>query len=298
MPVATENMTSQEILDAEQPTGVETQTEEAPREGTENTAGKSEQTVGGDSSWNAKEWQLKFRDQTIVPKDKHHLVSLAQQGYSYSQRMHELKQREDQLNGKSQQYDQYAKLEAAFEKNPGFREKLMQWYQDSLTPGTAPTATAAPSQSSIPPELLKEIQDLKGWKAEWEKSQQEQKKEKADQEIHAEVESLKSKYARDDWDTPSSNGLTLAKEVMKHAYELGGVKLETAYRDLMWDSHTKSAEITGIKKATENQAAAKKAGVVSGGKSRGASPAAPVNTAEMGYDQIAKLVQQDYGIQS
>jgi hypothetical protein len=284
-------------LDNRQPSETEDQT---PVEGQENSQQGQQQQVGGDPNWNPKEWQLKFRDQTIVPKDKAHLVNLAQQGYSYSQKMQELKQREDQLNGKSSQYDQYAKLEEAFSKNPQFREQIMKWYQDSLTPGVTQSqaATAGPSQSSIPQELLQEIQSLKEWKSQFEQFQAQQQEAQADQEIAKEMEQLKTKFARDDWDMPASNGNTLLKEVIKHAYDLGGVKLETAYKDLMWDSHTKSAEVNGLKKAAENQKASKAAGVVAGGRSKGAAPVQEHNTAGMDYSQIEKLIKSEYGINS
>ena len=281
-----------------------TESSETPVEGTEsNNQSGSQQTqqTGGDPAWDGKAWQLKFRDQTIVPKDRNHLINLAQQGYSYSQRMHEVKQKEDQLNAQQAQYDQYKKLEEAFEKNPNFREQIMQWYQSSLTPGVGQqqAATAGAQQSSIPPELLREIQELKGWKEEFTQFQQQQLEQKADQEIASEMEALKGKYARDDWDTPSSNGDTLLKEVIKHAYELRGVKLETAYRDLMWDAHTKDAEVTGMKKATESQKAARAAGVVAGGKSKaGGAPPAEVNPASMDYRDIERLVRQEYNLTS
>jgi hypothetical protein len=296
-----EEASNQAVADlgsSEQPT--ESHEDNVPVEGQENSQQQEgQQTVGGDPSWNPKEWQLKFRDQTIVPKDRNHLVSLAQQGYSYSQRMNELKQREAQLNSQSQQYEQYKQLEQAFEKNPQFREQIMQWYQNSLTPGVAPQsqANATPQQSSIPPELLKEIQELKGWKEEFTQYQQQQLEAKADQEIQSEIQSLQQKYQRDDWETPSSNGGdTLMKEIIKHAYEMGGVKLEVAYRDLMWDQHTKDAEIGGMKKATESQKAARAAGTVAGGKSKGASAAPAFNPAGMDYRDIEKQIKHDFSI--
>jgi len=283
-------------LDARQPNESEDQT---PVEGQENNAEGQQQVTGGDPNWNPQEWQLKFRDQVVVPKDRNHLINLAQQGFSYSQRMQEMKSREDQLNAQKAQYDQYAKLEDAFARNPAFREQIMQWYQNSLTPGVTQSqaAAASPQQSSIPPELLQEIQSLKEWKQNFESFQQQQQEQQADNEIMSEIQQLQQKYARDDWESPASNGNSLLKEVIKHAYDLGGVKLETAYRDLMWDSHTKQSEIGGMKKAAEAQAASRKAGVIAGGRSKGAVPK-QVDTASMGYSDIEKLIKSEYGINS
>jgi hypothetical protein len=301
-----EEASNQAIADLENRQPSEESDNQTPVEGQENNNGPEqskpvvEKQVGGDPSWNPQQWQLKFRDQVVVPKDRTHLINLAQQGYSYSQKMQELKSREEQLNAQRAQYDEYQKLDEAFAKNPQFREQILNWYQQSLTPGTPArdAANASENQSSIPPELLKEIQGLTEWKKQFEQFQEQQKQTQADAEIMGEVNDLKQKYARDDWDSISSNGNSLVKEVMKHAYELGGVSLETAYRDLMWDTHTKNAQVEGMKKAAESQKAAKAAGFVAGGKSKGAVPAPEINPASMGYGDIERLIRQEYGINS
>lgn len=282
-------------------------TPQAPAEGTqdtqpaaENTGAPQTQTVGGDPNWKANDWQLKYRDQTIVPKDKNHLISLAQQGYSYSQRMHELGEREKQLNSQSEQYKQYQALEEAFQKNPAFREQIMNWYQNSLTPGIKPPEKQqGENQPQLPPELLKEIQELKGWKQEFQTYQQQQLQQQAESEVASEIDKLKEKYSRQDWDQMGSNGLTLTQEVVKHALDNNGIKLESAFRDMMYDQQSKNSEAEGLKKAAELQAANKKAGVVSGGKGRnGGGHKADEPTSAMDYNQIEKMIKSDYGINS
>jgi len=64
----------------------------------------------------------------------------------------------------------------------------------------------------------------------------------------------------------------------------------------MWDSHTKDAEVNGMKKATESHAAARKAGTVAGGRSKGAVPASELNPAAMDYRDIEKQIKADFGI--
>jgi hypothetical protein len=247
------------------------------------------------SNWNPNDWQLKYRDQTITPRDKKHLTDLAQKGFSYSQRLEEMNKREEELNGLKGRYSQYEKLEEAFEKNPEFRKQLFDMYNGVLTPGMKKEGQPANGQS-VPPEVLKEIQELKGWKQTFEQQQEEQAQAKVEQEIMGEMDELKKKYTRDDWETPSSNGNTLLKEICQHAYNLGGVKLETAYRDLMWDQQSKNAEAEGRKAAANAQKAGAKAGIVSGGKSKGSVAPPSVDPRSLGYGGMTAHLVKELGL--
>jgi len=250
------------------------------------------------SDWDGSQWQLKYRDQTIVPKDREHLIALAQQGYSYSSRMKELKDRESELEGMKGKYSQYEQLEAAFEKNPEFRQQILQWYQQSTTPGQQqqPQGQPAQGQGQVPPEILKEIQELKGWKQQFESYQASQQQAAADGEVENEIKTLQEKYPRDDWDVLSSTGKTFIQEVIEHAYKNGGIKLETAYRDLAWDQNKVNTAAESSRGAGADQARAKKAGVAAGGKSRGAVPPSQVNPAGMDYGDIEKHIKAEYNI--
>jgi len=295
-------------------------TEEYPNVETETTeqtvedrgiVGKEEETPQGqvpgqkpvNGNFNPDEWQLKYRDQTIKPKDRDHLVNLAQQGFSYSQRMHELKTREEQMEKNAGRFQQYEKLEKAFESNPQFRDQIFQWYNQSFTPAQQQkqqqqVQQESGSPTSIPPELLQEIASLKEWKLSWEAQQAQEQASQADAEVLSEIDGLKKKYARDDWDTQASNGMTLSQEIIKHALDNGGIKLETAYRDLMWDSHVKTTEAEIFKKADENKKASAKAGFVAGGKSKGAQQPKEVSQMGMNYDDVEKLIKTQYNITS
>jgi hypothetical protein len=64
----------------------------------------------------------------------------------------------------------------------------------------------------------------------------------------------------------------------------------------MWDSNSKNSEANGRKAAADAAAAAKKAGVVSGGRSKGAAAPQETNTKGMSYDQIADHVRKEYNL--
>jgi hypothetical protein len=274
---------------------------EATVEETTTTKGNLPQGKKGPvtDDFNPDTWQLKYRDQTIKPKDRNHLISLAQQGFSYSQRMAELKAREQEIETNRQRYEQYEKLEAAFEKNPKFRDQIFEWYQQSFTPAQQQQQQQQVQQQAgtaqIPPELIEEITALKQWREEQQQQAQQQQAQQADQQVMGEIEKLKEKYPRDDWDSLSSNGVTLIQEIVKHALDNGGIKLETAYRDLMWDTHVRTTEAETLKKAAEDKKAAAKAGIVSGGKSKGAKAPEPTTQA-VNYDEAEKHIKELYNI--
>lgn len=273
----------------------------APVEGQgENQDGQA-QTEGQQSSaqpaWNAQEYALKYRDKEILPRDRQHLIDLAQQGFSYSQRMAELKDREKQLEAQRGKYSQYSQLEEAFAKNPTFRKKVLEWYNNSMSPDGGQQEEGSQA-AAIPKELAETIRELQERVGKYDEERQTHEQERADKELMGEIDELKKKYSRQDWDQLASSGKTLMQELCEHAYNMGGIKLETAYRDLMWDSHTKNSEASGRKAAAESAAAAKKAGMVSGGKSKGAASPQESNTSGLSYDQLVHHVQKEYNLSS
>jgi hypothetical protein len=254
-------------------------------------------TVGGDPNWNPEHFPLKFRDQIIKPKSREELIGLAQQGYSYSQRMHQLNEKEQQLNAQAQQYAQYQKLEQAFEQNPGFRKQILDWYNNSLSPAQQQEQKEGNAGASqLPPEIVNQIRELTEFKSTFEQHQQQQMQEQVDTEVRKEMDDLKQKYPREDWEIQNSNGLTLMQEIVKHSIDNGGIKLESAFRDKMFDQHTQNVQAETLKKQAEEAAAAKKAGVVSAGKGKGATPAQQPNPAGMDYSQIEKMIKAEYNI--
>ena len=246
----------------------------------------TEQPQPGDSDFDPAKWSLKFRDQVVQPKDRNHLIQLAQQGFSYSQRMQDLKRQEGELKAQGQQYQQYQKLADAFQKNPTFREKLLAMYQESLAGGQqqAPAPQGEnqqPAHAQLPPELLEEINELKSWKEKYTEQQ-------VDQQVSTEIQSLRSKYTRDDWDVPNTSGMSLIKEIIAHNYGHPSMTLEQAYRDLMFDKVGTNAKAEGLKQAAAVQKKQAKQGVVAG-----RAPAAPsgkpagINTSAS-YDELAQ----------
>ena len=97
-----------------------------------NTSGTLEQpdinngASSAGQAWDGSSFAIKFRDREVVPQSQDQLKTWASQGYGYSQRVAELKTREDQINQLEQELGPYKKLTEAFDSNPDFKQKIIQ----------------------------------------------------------------------------------------------------------------------------------------------------------------------------
>ena len=70
------------------------------------------------ATWNPQEWGMTYKGQQVFPKDRQHLVNLAQQGWGYSQSMEQLKREKAEIEASKGQYSKYDALEKALTQNP------------------------------------------------------------------------------------------------------------------------------------------------------------------------------------
>jgi hypothetical protein len=275
--------------------------EEQQPEGEQESQQQQTQQVQGqqtqDPNFNPSQWQLKFRDRVITPKDRQHLVNLAQQGYSYSQRMQELNQKEQELKGMAERYSQYDRLSDAFQKNPKFKEQIFKLYQESdqiQAPQAQPGQPQA-QQGAVPEPIIKELNELRQWRQSIDGYFQTQQERQAEEEVNKEIETLKGKYQRQDWDVPNQEGITLTQEIVRHSLNNGSMPLDRAYRDLMYDRVQTNTQAETLKQAATQQVKQKKAGVVAAPGGKPAAAGGSVN-AKASYDQLAQQALKDMGI--
>ena len=239
------------------------------------------------TSWNGQEYAIKFRNKEIVPESREKLINWAQLGYSYNTRAEQLKQREAEIEAAKGQYSQYEQLATYMQQNPAFQKDFMDLYyrhaggaqatqQGQPTPGQT-----APDGSQYLSPLMEKYQSLESRLQTYEQQQ-------ADQGLQREIDGLKGKYARQDWDAPDDQGATLMHEVMQNAYRLGGVSLETAYRDMMFDQSTVNAKAEALKAEAINTQKAKQAGVVAQGGTVPKVAPRSFDHKKLNYDEIAE----------
>ena len=231
------------------------------------------------AAFDPKSWGIKYRDKMEYPKDAKHLLTLAQQGFGATQRLAEMNRREAELTQQQQKVQQYLALEEQFSRNPAVQERLKKFIQEVVggngqqgaSPAVQPTAATAPGDMAAWPKEAQET--IAAMQAKLDQMAQvvpqlQQRFQTADEQaadagIKSEVEGLMKNdaYKGFDWTTDEGEG-TLSVRVMKRALELGGVPLETALRDMMWDTNKTRIEAETLARAAEQQKAAHRAGVV------------------------------------
>lgn len=239
--------------------------------------------------WNGTEYALNFRGKQIVPENKDKLINWAQLGYSYDKRAAGLKEREEALKAQEQQIQQYKQLSEAFEKNPMFQKQIMDLYhQSQLQQGQQQPGQQQGQQ--VPPEQMQYLQPILQQQQQLQQKLQQYEAYQADQQLQQEIDTLASKYADQEWGVPNEDGVTLEQEVLQHSHKLGGVPLETAYRDLMFEHMKTQTSAETLKKQAEQKQAQTRQGVV--GTSAAPPKAQPrsLDYGNMSYDEIARSV--------
>jgi hypothetical protein len=247
--------------------------------------GAAPQAQASTDDFNPQQWTLKFRGKDITPKDRQHLVNLAQQGYSYSQRAEELKRREEELTSQAAQYDKYKQLAEAFQANPQLQQRIMQMYSETQQEQGKDNKQSGQELAALQPYLQK-VETL-------EQRLQAYDQKAADDELKAEFDKLVSSH-EEDWETPNEEGHTLRWEILNHAHKNNFYSLESAYRDFMWDTVQNRTKADTLKKQAEVRRKQAKEGVVASKVTQSPPPSSGgPNFRGMSYDQIANHVLQN-----
>lgn len=224
---------------------------------------------------------FKFRNETITPKDRADAIELLQLGYSYrtnKPKWEADRQTAAQFEARKADYQRYDQLSQALQANPEFRTELEQLAQKFN--GPKPQAQPnQPSASTVPPEILEKVNKL----AEW---QEQQQIEREDNELKRELDELERNNPSYDWKTDSGEG-DLRKQLLAYMSKKGVYDPEIALAGMMYKSDMQRAKFEAEKKAADDAAKARKAGVVTPGTQPAPqAPAGGLNHRAMSYDDL------------
>ena len=192
----------------------------------------------------------------MLPKSRENILQWANQGYGYSQKAAELNKQRQEIEQQKAQYAQYAQLNEAFEKNPAFRQQILDIYQKAQQPNA--TQNQQNQAAQLPPEILQKLSEVDTIKTEF----QALKEEKEDKLLDQEIQSLQGKYKDEDWNTDGGNG-TLTIQVLKKAHETGLTNLEDVYKMIRFDHVRTNTEAATRKQLAEQQSYNARQGIVS-----------------------------------
>lgn len=233
-------------------------------------------------NFDPKTWSMTYKGQTVMPKDRQHLINLAQQGWGYSQSMADLKRQRAEIEASKGKYSKYDALDQALTSNPQLAESIWGIVQKHNGTGS----DNQPGQG-LPPEVMTKLQEFDQFKQTYQQQQ-------ADQTLQSELKELRGKYTDEPWDVNTGEG-TLEQRVIQHALDKNILDLHVAYKDLMWDNMQSKVKATTLNKAKEAKLKAAKQGIVDGGSPDSGS-AAKDQTYKSGdtYHSLTEKILQKY----
>ena len=258
-----------------QPTDDEILASQTPPEGTQPAA-----AAPVEPAFNPMEFGYKFRTDTVYPKDRAEAIELMQLGHSYrtnKPKWDTERQAYSQFEARKADYQRYDQLSQALQANPEFRTELEQLANKYN--GQKPQAQPNQTPSAIPPELLEKVNKLSEW-------QEQQAIEREDNELKRELDELERANPSYDWKSDSGEG-TLRNQLLAFMSKRGVYDPEIALAGMMYKPDMQRAKFEAEKKAADDAAKARKAGVVTPGTQPAPqAPAGGLNHRQMSYDDL------------
>ena len=207
-----------------------------------------------------KSWEMTYQGNKVIPKDRQHLINLAQQGYGYSKGMEGLKRDRAEIDAQRQNLSKYDTLDQALTQNPQLAQNIWGLVQQQMQGGVQQSPEGSQDeqqQMQLPPEVMQKMQDFDKFRQTYDAKQ-------ADESLTREIDDLKKQYPNDPWNVDDGSG-TLQERVINHALQNNIMDIGVAYKDLMWPQMEARIKADTLKAQAESQKANKRKGVVDNG---------------------------------
>lgn len=229
-----------------------------------------------------------------IKANRENVLKWASQGYDYSQKMQEFKQRQADIDSKWQQAEQlnktYGPIDEWVKGNPEKWDQLQQ-------------AISGMEASGANPQLLSKLQALEAKVQQAskfiEQTQQVQEAEriaKEDSELDAEIKSIQEKYKDLDWKSVDTEGRHLEARIVNHAVNNGIKSFKTAFNDLMSDDLIKIAETRGRESLGKERQAKQASGLLGTSATPTKGLSKPTNIKSKSYDDLMREGLEELGI--
>lgn len=161
-----------------------------------------------------------------TPLDK--LLNSFRQGQHYEEKFKEFKTEREKFEAERGDFEQFKTLKGKYgdlqtwsEQNPEQWERLHQLWQNreaALKAGETGNAETAILNSQLQ-QVQNELKELKGWKSEWDKQQEEKQIAEDTQLIKKEIEEFQGKWKEIDLNEKDLDGYTLKSRIMKYGID-------------------------------------------------------------------------------
>lgn len=225
-----------------------------------------------EQSWKGEEWKFNWNGKDIIPESRDKLMTWANQGYNYSQRMGELNkthaQRMAEAEARAQKaaelekkYSQYDQVEQYAQKNPEWWQHVQQAFAQreipqGLDPAIAQVLTPLQQELGQIKEFVQTQQQL----AEQARIAAEHKEQ--DNALDAEIASFRESFPNIDLSARDAEGKTLEQRIYAHGVQIGTSSFRAAARDLLFDQLTNQQSAQARTQQVQAQQAQAKAGLL------------------------------------
>lgn len=239
--------------------------------------------------------------QIKAPKDK--VIAWAQRGYDYDRIIREHNEKvaawEADKKKHEEKFATYIAVDEYAQQNRPWWDHVSQAWQarNSAAAAATPAGQGQTNTSiQIPKELTSQIDELKAFKQKYEAEQAEKQREKDDQILTQDVQSIRKEYPNLDWTSADETGLTLEQRVLKHGIENGLPSFKVAFRDYKHDQLLKLAEERGKEALKGEMQKNTKAGLIGKTQSptKGITPAQ--NVKNKSYSDLLKEGAAEFGV--
>lgn len=209
------------------------------------------------------EYTLKVNGKEIkAPIEK--LMTWAQQGYDYPQRMQEVNKKLQTYEEQAKQWQTWKELEqkwSPYKEVDEYAQKNPQWWSEIQKAYQERSQTENPLAPEIQ-SLKQQLEDLKQFKEQLSSEKQQERIRQEDEQLSREVESIRKQFPNLDFDTPNDDGKSLEMQVLEHAQRNGLQSFKVAFRDFYHDQLVTRAREEGKELASKEVQKRTKLGIL------------------------------------
>jgi hypothetical protein len=297
-------------FDADAPIGSDVS---APHPDLEGLEPETKEAAPAEAPWDWKQHyarEVEYNAAGKVVKEPFEMVlKRASQGYDYAQKVGEWNKKEQDFTGKLTQAEQRLKefeylkqVDDYARQNPQWKQHIdKMWEQrDIAERNLDPNDPIIQLMNQKLEKLMEPINNLTSKVTQFDQFVSQQRISKEDQELDAEVKSIREKHSDLDWDARDEFGKTLEARVLEHAAKMGlgsnPGAFRMAFRDFNHDHLVKTAQDRAKEAVADQAHRLKKAGFI--GKS--STPQTGITQAkslrEKSYDDLFKEGLEELGI--
>lgn len=234
------------------------------------------------------------------------IIQRAQRGYDYAQLVSEHKQRDDQLSQREQKIRELEGRWKPYEdfatQNPTWADHVKNAWENrfGFNPTTPQIDTHPGMQNpNLPPELAKEISELRSFRDEYMQERKLRDEQKAQEALNSEIDKVRGQYSDIDFGyTDPGTGKSLEMQILEHGIRNGINSFGAAFRDFYHDQLIARAEMKAKESLQKEQQAKAKQGFIAEGTANMMQTTVP-QTGQLKHRSYEDLLRQgvsDLGI--